>query len=77
MVKRGLLVRFENIEDLCLFPAGRFALRPRDDSRRSGGEFAEGNFRGWRGRMGHVRVVVAAAVLTVAVFPLPSYGMSS
>jgi hypothetical protein len=55
MVQRRLLGRFEPIHDLCLFPAGMLALRPRDGSGRSGGVFAEGNFRSWRGRMGQVQ----------------------
>jgi hypothetical protein len=44
MVERGLLGRFEPIDDLCLFLAGMLALRPRDDSGRSGGVLLTGIF---------------------------------
>jgi hypothetical protein len=44
MVERGLLGRFKPIDDLCLFLAGMLALRPRDDSGRSGGVLLTGIF---------------------------------
>jgi hypothetical protein len=49
-----VVVKFEPMEGLGLFPAGRFAPLPRDDSGWTSGVFAEGNFRCWRGRKGYV-----------------------
>jgi hypothetical protein len=54
MVERGVIVKFETIGRPLTLPAGRFKPRPRDDSGRKGRVFAEGSFRGWRGRMRYV-----------------------
>jgi hypothetical protein len=79
MVERGLLGRFEPIDDLCLFLAGMLALRPRYNSGRSGGYLLREFFAVGEDGGDTFRVVVAAAVLAVlrAVFHFLSCRTSS